>query len=367
MVADEMAGRTAERLVLPRKLHRAVVRLSRSTSKPHRLVERAKIIRMACDGLSNAEVGRRVGVTAQTVAKWRERIASTRKLTALEDTPRSGRPSVVPTEVRCSVVKLACDRPEKTPFRNTWTLKALQDAIETESGWRLSITEIRRILHCEGIRPHFVRMWLHSPDPEFEPKVARICDLYVRPPRGATVVCVDEKTGMQALERIHPTHHLRREVRYEFEYARHGTSTLIAAFDIKSGEVFGRIRRRTAAGLMRFMEELARKYPTGPVYVIWDNLNIHGDGPDQRWTRFNQRHGGRFHFVHTPKHASWLNQIELWFSILQRRVLRHGSFATRAALEAEVRAFIRHWNRVEAHPFRWTFRGISRSVLAEAA
>ena len=115
------------------------------------------------------------------------------------------------------------------------------------------------------------------------------------------------------------------------------------------------------------MEELAQKYPTGPVYVVWDNLNVHHDGPDKRWTKFNERHGNRFRFVHTPKHASWVNQIELWFSILQRRVLRYGSFASKRALSASVVAFIQHWNRHEAHPFRWTFRGVRKSVLAEAA
>jgi transposase len=197
--------------------------------------------------------------------------------------------------------------------------------------------------------------------------VKRICELYIRPPAGATVVSLDEKTGMQALERIHPTRQTRKGVRYEFEYARHGTSTLIAAFNIKTGDVFGRLRRRTAAGLVRFMEELAKKYPTGPVYVVWDNLNVHYDGRDRRWTRFNERQRGRFHFVYTPKHASWVNQIEIWFSILQRRVLQHSSFSTKKELSAAVRGFINYWNRVLAHPFRWTFRGVRKSVLAEAA
>jgi transposase len=334
---------------------------------PHRLVERARMIRMAYLGESNAEIARRSGVTAQTVRKWRGRIAHTLKLNALEDEPRSGRPARVPVEVRCSVIKLACDRPKKVRFRNIWTLGSLQAAVERETKWRLSTSEISRILRCEGIRPHHVRMWLHSPDDEFEEKVRRVCELYLSPPRGSTVVCVDEKPGMQALSRRHPTRHLPGGVRFEFEYKRHGTSTLIAAFDVQTGEVFGRIRRRTADGVIAFMEELAKKYPTGPVYVVWDNLNVHHDGPSKRWTRFNERHGGRFHFVHTPKHASWVNQIELWFSILQRRVLRYGSFASKRALSASVVSFIRHWNRHEAHPFRWTFRGVRKSLLAAAA
>jgi transposase len=354
-------------LRLPRQLFAEVVTLSKSATAPFRLVQRAKLVVLACQGLSNAEIARRVGVTAQTVRKWRRRIERDGKLLALSDAHRSGRPAEVPAEVRAEVIKLACNRPDKVRFQNTWTLRSLRRAVKAVTGWDLSTSEIRRILNCEGVRPHHVRVWLHSPDPDFASKVSRICSLYLETPPHATLVCVDEKPGIQALRRIHPTRHLANGVRYEFEYKRHGTSTLIAALNVRTGEVFGRCQRRDAAGLVRFMEELARKYPTGPVYVVWDNLNIHYDGPDKRWTRFNERHGGRFHFVHTPLHASWVNQVEIWFSILQRRVIKHGSFASVKELERAVLGFIAHWNRVEAHPFNWTFRGIRKSVLAQAA
>jgi transposase len=105
------------------------------------------------------------------------------------------------------------------------------------------------------------------------------------------------------------------------------------------------------------MQALASRYPSGPVYVVWDNLDIHRDGPDRRWTAFNRRHGKRFHFVYTPKHASWMNQVEIWFSILQRRVIRFGDFLDRADLRRKLERFVAQWNRCEAHPFRWTFRG----------
>jgi transposase len=204
-------------------------------------------------------------------------------------------------------------------------------------------------------------MWLHSPDPDFRTKVRRICDLYVSPPEGATIVCVDEKPGMQALEHRYPMQAAgsQRAGRKEFEYRRHGTVTLIAAFDARTGQMFGQCRRRTADGLVSFMESLAKRYPTGDVYVVWDNLNTHHGN---RWRAFNERHGGRFHFVHTPLHASWVNQIEIWFGILARRVLKHGSFASAAERRRRVLAFIQHWNRREAHPFRWTFRGRWRRV-----
>ena len=151
---------------------------------------------------------------------------------------------------------------------------------------------------------------------------------------------------------------LFRSVRYEYEYKRGGTRSLLGGFDIRTGEVMGHVvEKRSGDALVAFMNDIADRYPKGPVVVVWDNLNIHYDGADERWTRFNAAHGNRFRFVYTPLHASWMNQVEVWFSILQRRVLRHGSFANAAELEAAVTGFIGHWNRCEAHPFNWKFRG----------
>lgn len=361
-----MAGHAARPLVVPEPLREELKRLSCAAKAEHGRVERAKMIVLASEGLSSAEIARRLGCTAQTVRKWRGRMAKEQKLTALNDRPRSGRPAEVPVAVRCEVIKLACDRPKDTTFRQVWTLQSLSESVAATMGWQLSRSEISRILLCEGIRPHHVRMWLHSPDPDFTPKVEAICDLYLDPPADATVLCIDEKPGMQALERVHPTHYSRvsRAVRHEFEYRRHGTSTLIAAFNTQTGEVFGQCRRRTAKGLVSFMDALAKQYPTGPIYVIWDNLNIH---KGKRWHEFNERHGNRFHFLYTPLHASWVNQIELWFSILQRRVLKHASFRTTDELNHAVLGFIKHWNRIEAHPFHWTFRRPCRTVQQLAA
>lgn len=243
----------------------------------------------------------------------------------------------------------------RASFSAVWTQPALQAELKRVTGETMSLSEIRRTLWCGGLRPHRVRMWLHSPDPEFSSKVKTICDLYLNPPENAVVLCVDEKTGMQVRADLNPIHLSRAKyLRREFEYVRNGTKTLIAAFDTRTGEVFGRCWRRTAQGVERFLEALAKKYPHGDVYIVWDNLNVHS-GPTVN--AFKARHGGRFHFVHTPLHASWVNQIEIWFSILQRRVLRHGSFTSGADLEAAVLGFIRGWNTIERRPFRWRFRG----------
>jgi transposase len=261
---------------------------------------------------------------------------------------------------RCEIVKLACERPanDAAPFREVWTQQALAEALRRRTGTSVSRSTVQRVLNARGLRPHRVRYWLRSPDPDFRAKVARICRLYTRPPDDALVVCVDEKP-MQALSRRHPTHvGAHATLRHEFEYRRHGTCALLAAFDVRSGEIFGRVvRHRDAKALLVFMDALARKHADRRVYVIWDNLNLHLDGRDRRWTRFNAVHGRRFRFVYTPLHASWVNQVEIWFSILQRRILRYGSFDDRDGLTRAVLAFIRYWNRFEAHPFHWTFSG----------
>ncbi|MGA7539362.1 MAG: IS630 family transposase [Steroidobacteraceae bacterium] len=240
-------------------------------------------------------------------------------------------------------------------FSAVWTHERLQAELERQTGQTMSVSEIGRTLCCGGLRPHRVRMWLHSPDPDFKVKVKVICDLYLNPPAGAVVLSIDEKTGMQARADLYPIHARGQgRLRKEFEYVRNGTSTLIAAFNIQTGEVFGGCWRRTAAGIDRFLEALAKRHPDGDVYLVWDNLNVHkGAAIDA----FNARHGGRFHFVYTPLHASWMNQVEIWFSILQRRVLRHGSFSSPADLNAAVLGFVRHWNDIERRPFRWRFRG----------
>lgn len=324
----------------------------------YRDVLRARIV-LQCDaGTPVSLVARRLGVTRPTVRHWRDRFAASGELEALEDAPRSGRPARIDVATRCELVQIACRRPneKKVSFRDVWTRGALAEVLWRETGVRLSVTEVSRILRAEGLRPHRNQYWLHSPDPDFRRKVKAVCDLYLAAPPEATVLCIDEKTCIQALSRKHPMKLAApgRSGRFEFEYSRHGTRTLIGAFNVATGEVFAHVRpRRTADDLLAFMEDLANHVP-GEVYVVWDNLNIHCG---EAWQRFSERHGGRFHFVHTPLHASWVNQIEVWFGILHRRVLKYGDFAHIDALETALLGFVRYWNAYEKHPFRWTFRG----------
>jgi transposase len=348
--------------------------LARRRHAARDVVVRAWVIVWLSYGYGPTKVAGLTGCSDRAVRKWRARWEGCPCVETLLDAPRSGRPPRVSLEMRCEIVKLACERPADqapcrgrgrrgrrkrvAPFREVWSYEAIANALYARTGARVSRSTVRRVLGARGLRPHRVRYWLRSPDPDFRTKVARICRLYTRPPRDAVVVCVDEKP-MQALARRHPTHiGPRGVVRREFEYRRRGTCSLLAAFDICTGEVFGRVvRRRDADALLEFMRALARRYERRRIYVIWDNLNLHYDGRHQRWTRFNQEQEHRFRFVHTPLHASWVNQVEIWFSILQRRILRYGSFESVTALAQDVLGFISHWNRHESRPFRWTFTG----------
>lgn len=354
-----MPAPTATPVDLPNEFRLKLEAISRSQTASVRQVRRARIALLADQGWSNRRIAEELGVTDKTVRVWRDRVASQAQMKALEDKPRSGRPTEVPLAVRLQLVSLACSRPtdDKTPFREVWTQAALQEALEQATGWRLSISEVGRILRAEDIRPHRVRMWLNSQDERFWEKAERVCKHYVDPEPDTTVLSIDEKR-LFAHERLHELRPAgpSQPVRKDFGYRRNGSSTLLAAFDVRTGEVYGECRStRTAEDLMEFMETLAGSIK-GKVVVIWDNLNIHHDGKDDRWTRFNERHGGRFTFVYTPVHASWLNQVEIWFSTLERRLLRHGSFPTVAGLNERVEDFIVHYNEHEAHPYRWTFR-----------
>lgn len=311
---------------------------------------------LASEGRRTSDIARALRVSARTVARWRGRFAR-RRLEGLKDRPRSGRPPRIGPVTRCQIIAVACEPPPPEPGLNGWTLDRMVETLRQRGIVEISRSHLHTLL-CRGdLKPHHSRMWLHSPDPLFREKVADIVALYLHPPAGAVVLSVDEKTGMQAIERKHPDRPARpgRRARREFEYIRHGTQALLSAFAVHDGEVTAACGpTRTGEDLEAFMEKLAARYPHRTVHVIWDNLNIHHG---ERWERFNARHDGRFVFHYTPLHASWVNQIELWFGILARRCLRQGSFESVEALRAAVLAFVEYWNSHSKKPFRWTFTG----------
>jgi len=335
----------------------------RAHTTSQRDLRRAQII-LACTESRSAEaVARELDLDVKTVERWRRRFL-TQRLKGLADRPRPGRPPKFGGAIGLEILAVACEPvAEKADGTTDRTIEEVrQEAIRRKAISDISWSSVQRLLAGADIRPHHQEGWLHSIDPAFREKATRICELYLHPPPDSVVVCVDEMPGIQALKRKYPDHwggrDGKRALRREFEYVRGGTQALIAGFEVRSGEVLAHCGAdRSAASLEAFMETVATRYPTGTVYIVWDNLNIHYDGTPDRWTHFNERHGHRFVFVYTPTHASWVNQIEIFFSIVQRKCLRHGSFASTADLRATLLAFIAHWNQHLAHPFRWTFTG----------
>lgn len=335
---------------------------------------RAKLILQLDKDACVAEAAKTLDMDEKTVRRWRDRFLDEGRVKALRDGLRSGRPVEINAVTRCELIAMACGKPADFDVRcrQVWTIDALRARfleLHPEVAG-LSRTSVLRILNQANIRPHRIKMWLHSPDPLFREKVTVICNLYLNPAAGAVVLCVDEKTGMQALGRKHEGRAVApgRDARMDYEYIRNGTRKLLAAFNPHTGDVYAEVREeRKAQDLLQFMNEVAKRYPKQQVHIIWDNLNIHFDGPDKRWTEFNARHAGRFHFHYTPLHASWVNQVELLFGIVHRRVLRYGVFNCLEELDEAVIAFLDHWNVYEAHPFNWTFKGYPLQIGAEAA
>jgi len=328
------------------------------------MVFRASIILQLAEGrLTVKEVARNLGTSAKTVKKWQDRFRKS-GIAGLSDLPRSGAPAKFDAVQRCEVIGIACDSPKSYGISGytKWTYDLLAEAVnQNVEGFQMSRSSIVRTLNDNELKPHKMNMWLHSRDPQFKEKVNDVVSLYIEPPKDAVILSIDEKTGMQATERKNET---QRPIpgkagRYEYEYIRHGTLSMLTAFDIKTGEAYSECNpTRTADDLMKFMDNVAIKYEHAPrIIVIWDNLNIHYDGPSNRWTEFNRKHDGKFEFHYTPLHASWVNQVEIFFSILQKRCLKHGSFCSQEDLEEQVMAFIKRWNEKDGHPFNWAFRG----------
>jgi transposase len=265
---------------------------------------------------------------------------------------------------RHQVIATACGAPADFGFqRILWDQATLARAVVSAGLVRaISPRTVGRILEAAEIKPHRVKMWCHSEDPAYQQKMREIVDLYVHLPKGEPVLSIDEKSGMQALSHRRSLQPVAagRAARYDFEYQRNGTRCLFACFNVGTGHVLGRCTtQRTRSDFMSFLDEVAATYRQRRVHVILDNLNTHRDTQQGNFmTAWNRRHGTRFVFHYTPTHGSWLNQVELWFCVLSRRILRYGEFPSPEELVAAVEAFIRQWNETEAHPFRWTYEGL---------
>jgi transposase len=336
-----------------------IVRSQRGEVRLHR---RARMILLANAGENISSIARKVGTIRLRVYQWLKRFEENR-LDGLTDLQRPGRPIEITPLERHQVVATACRSPQEFGFQRTlWSHATLANAVLSRKLVRqVSASTVQRILEDAEIKPHRIKMWCHSNDPQYGKKMRAIVRLYTHLPKGESVVSIDEKTGMQALSRSRQlkSPESGKSGRYEFEYKRNGTRCLFACFDVRTGKVLGRLtKKRKRPDFFSFMDLVASVYRKHRVHVVLDNLNTHRNTTKGDFvTDWNKRNGNRFVFYYTPTHGSWLNQIELWFGIVSRRILRYGNFRSPDELIRAVEVFIKEWNRIEAHPFRWTYEG----------
>jgi transposase len=319
-------------------------RLVRRRKTAQDLALRARIVLRCAAGATNQAVAREAGVCAHTVGKWRERFAKHR-LDGLRDEPRSGAPRTVTDE---RVAELLVRTLETMPEDAThWSTRSMAAACG------LSPATVQRVWRAFGLKPHRAEGFKLSSDPAFAEKVRDIVGLYLAPPDRALVLCVDEKTEMQAIERTQPVLPMRpgQPERRASGYVRHGTSSLFVALDVAVGRVIGRCYRRHRAEEFRdFLDAVdAAMAPGAEVHLVLDNASIHKAPPIRDWLAKRPR----YHLHFTPTSSSWLNQVERFFALLTARRLKRGVHRSVEELEAAVLAYVERHN-AEPRPFRWT-------------
>ena len=315
----------------------------RSSTTEQRLAFRARIILLANEGMGTNVIAEGLGTRPATVTKWRTRFARLR-IEGLKDAPRPGKKRQYgPMEER-RVLRML-DEPPPAGFAR-WNGRLLAEALALPADF------VWKVLRQHGLQLQRRRSWCISTDPQFAQKAADIVGLYLDPPEKALVLCVDEKPHIQALERAQGYLRLpngRAVTGFSHEYKRHGTTTLFAAMEVATGEVTaGHYKRRRRVEFLNFMNRVVSMYPDREIHVILDNLNTHKPKRDMWLLRHKN-----VYFHYTPTHASWLNQVEVWFSLLTRYALRGASFTSPEQLRQAIDRFIAAYNPT-AHPFEWT-------------
>lgn len=327
--------------------------------------QRATIVLMAADAISSPRIAGVVGVNRNQVDVWKHRYRD-QGLDGLDDLDRPGRPQIYGPEDRLTLVKTITTRPAEAGQLTTLRRKARMSMPEVarilndEHDIAISESQVWRICKDMNIKPWQMRSWMTSHDTDFDAKAVDICGLYLDPAENWAVFSVDEKTGMQAKSRINPTRPAveGRAAQQEFEYKRHGTRGLFAAFECATGEVIVRPTDSTrAANFIGFLAELESQVPAHlELHCIVDNLASHGTPDVEAWLDEHHRV-----FLHrTPTHASWLNQIEMWFSILTRQLLTTAEFADTNDLAGAIIDYVNDYN-TRAKPFNWTWNATTPS------
>jgi putative transposase len=346
-------GRPLPPLVLSPAQREHLVAYTRSRSLPQPLVTRAQIVLRAADGAANTVIAQELGLSKPTVGQWRQRYLR-QGLQGLYDELRAGGPRSISDERIATLLRRTLKTKPKDATH--WTCRAL--AAET----RVSKSTVQRVWRAFGLQPHRQKHFKLSTDPFFVEKVRDIVGLYLNPPEHAMVLCVDEKSQIQALERTQPL--LPLGLGYvegvTHNYVRHGTTTLFAALDIASGHVLTRCRpRHRHQEFLAFLRHIEAAVPPElAVHLVVDNYGTHKHARVRRWLAARPR----FQLHYTPTYASWLNQVEIWFGIITQRAIRRGTFRSVTELVAKIETFVQHYNR-RCHPFAWT--ATADSILAK--
>jgi len=348
-------GRPKAELVLSEEERVQLSSLARSRALPHAIVSRAKVVLWSADGASNTEIAERLQWTNGTVGKWRRRFLQ-RRVPGLYDELRPGRPRSIEDEQVAALLKRTLTRKPKAGTH--WTIREAAQA----SG--ISKSTVHRLFQAFAVQPHRSRTFKLSTDPFFVEKVRDIAGLYLNPPDHALVLCVDEKSQIQALNRTQPV--LPLGLGYvegvTHDYVRHGTTTLFAALDVATGAVFTECKpRHRHQEFLAFLRRLDECIPAElDVHLIVDNYATHKHSKVRTWLA--QR--PRYQIHYTPTYSSWLNQVERWFGLITQRAIRRGSFSSVKELVEKIDAFVQHYNRSH-RPFVWT--ATAESILGKVA
>lgn len=314
----------------------------RAPTVPQSIAMRAKIVLSGADGEAVRVTARRLGTTMPTVCTWRRRYRE-EGLAGLQSRPMAGRPKRITAAQERDIVAKTMRRPET---QTHWSAARLAGELN------LSQSTILRIWRKHGLQPHRVETFKFSTDPQFAPKMADVVGLYVDPPEKALVLCVDEKSQIQALNRTQPMLPLRPGLpaRMTHDYKRNGTTSLFAALEVATGKVHGRCYpRHTHDDFIAFLNSIKRAYPRREIHLICDNYGTHKHPEVKKWLAANPR----FHMHFTPTSASWLNLVERWFALITNQAIRRGSFDSVNALENAINDYLASWNE-DPKPFRWT-------------
>ena len=344
---------SAEPLNLTEDERRELQQMAQSRTLPAGDVMRSRMIVLLADGVSYQKIQDSLDTTAPTIARWKNRFLQHRVDGLVEERHPGQQPSVRTPKLQAKVLAAIKEGPRDGSTH--WSCRKLARHLH------VSKDTVQRILAQADVRPHRLERYMASDDPDFETKAADVIGLYLTPPQHAAVFCVDEKTAIQALDRLDPVLPLSpgRLERHGFEYKRNGTLSLYAALNVKTGKVQGKTaERHTSAEFVSFLEDvIACCNPRQEIHIILDNLSAHKTNQVEEFLQRNSH--VKLHF--TPTYSSWLNQVEIWFARLEREVIARGIFTSVKDLSRKLLRYIRAYSKT-ARPFKWKYSDVRRRI-----